>query len=112
MEPEGRTPARIALSAAPRLVADGLQRVLAAAGVPVVTVPTGDASERFDLAIVTREAPSVAANVTITLDDGEDGRGGGTVTYAGTERTLRVDGFDAVIDFVRSWGDAAPRREP
>jgi hypothetical protein len=93
---------RVALSATPPLLLDGLQRLLATAGVEV-TIVLGETHEPFDVAITAAGRPAVAAPLVIELDDGPAGLGIGTISGAGGEPIVVLEGLPAIIDFITAW---------
>jgi hypothetical protein len=100
-------PLRVAVAAAPPLLADTL-RVLMADEVTQVTLLTDRTSERFDVAIVTDGgAPEVRAPVRIRLDESATSSGGGTAQLPdGVERVL--DDLAALLDFVHGLATGSP----
>lgn len=79
---------RVALAAAPALLAGSL-RVLLQSERTQVVILLGPVTDRFDLAVVTPEVGfEVDADVCIVLDDGVASEGGGTVTDRGGTRRL------------------------
>jgi hypothetical protein len=92
---------RVALSAAPRLLADGLRSILSDHGVDV-TVVIEPTDERFDVAIVTADSHAVLADLTIVLHDSEEGDAAGTVSDATGQPVAELVGVRSLIEFLRS----------
>jgi hypothetical protein len=91
---------RLAVAAAPALLADSLRAVLADTRTEV-SILLAPSSRSFDVAIV---APGcdieVDAPVTIVLDDASTSRGGGTVSAAGRDPQVLPD-LASVVRYVR-----------
>jgi hypothetical protein len=92
-------PLRVAVAAAPPLLADTL-RALMADELTQVTLLTDRTSDRFDVAIVTDGgAPEVSAPVRIQLDESVTSTGGGTAQLPGGVE-LPLDDLAALLGFV------------
>jgi len=102
-------PLRVALSAAPPLLADSLRSLLD--GLADVTILLGEASETgeaaYDIAIVTPDAPAIPADVTIVLDDSSEARGGGALVTSDGTPPGRLDDLASVLAFVQQRGTTA-----
>lgn len=90
---------RVALAAAPVLLAESLRSLLPE-GVAVTIVLDGLAGGEFDVAIVTGEQEAVQAPIVIRLDDGPEGRGGGFVSLPAGRNDVRLTDLADVLDFV------------
>lgn len=93
---------RVALAAAPLLLADSLRSLLESYA--DVTVILDDVAEvpgsPFDIAIITPTAPRIPADITIVLDDTPDSRGGGTMLGVDGAPSGRLDDLTSVLCFV------------
>jgi hypothetical protein len=96
---------RLAIAAAPALLADALASLLP--GDIDVTLLTELAEERFDVAIVTPGAIDVVAEAVVVLDDDPLARGGGTLAVAGVADQQLDDllALLAVLDGLRPDGE-------
>jgi len=104
MDPTNERP-RIAIAATPPLVAASLVSLLSDVDADVVVVTEGT-TERFDLAMVVPDGPSLDADVTIELSTGPGGFLRATVSVADGP-ALILEGSTTIIEFVRSWTDHA-----
>jgi hypothetical protein len=100
-------PLRVAVAAAPPLLADTL-RALMADEVTQVTLLTDRTSDRFDVAIVTDGcAPEVPAAVHIRLDESAASTGGGIAHLPGGAE-LVLDDLTALLDLVHGLATGSP----
>ena len=72
---------RVALAAAPPLLAESL-RTLLPADAEITVVLTEVSAGPFDVAVVAGGVATVEAEVVVTLDDRMEAGGGGTVSFA------------------------------
>jgi hypothetical protein len=94
------TPLRLAVAAAPALLADSLRAVLADAWTEV-SILLASSSRSFDVAIVAPGCDiAVDAPVVVVLDDAPDSRGGGTVTAEGRDPQVLPD-LPSLVRYVR-----------
>jgi hypothetical protein len=98
VEPTTRPRLRVALSAAPPLLADSLRVLLSSEDTDVTVIVEGG-GDRYDVGIVTPGAAAVEADVLIVLDDSRDALGGGTVRRDDELREL--SDLQAVLSTVR-----------
>lgn len=100
-------PLRLALAAAPTLLADTL-RMLLEDDRTEVSLVLSDVTDPYDVAVVTEECDvAVNAPVRIVLDDGPGATGGGTVTCP--TGIIPLPDLAALLRYVRELATLAPR---